>query len=813
MATSPGGVEVGRVTVRVLPDTSKFGAALNAKLKAIEKKIAPIKVKVDADTLGLTGPLEKVREEQEKNPLKVPVRPATDAMAAQIRAEALKISKSVQVDIPITTEGEQLRREIATQVALIEKLTKIDIPLDLEGAAELRNKMAVELDLLKSMAARANPTVDIHTEIDNASLARAESELSAASFAAHDFSGGLNGIFSAIIILGPALIPVTAAVAALGAALVAPLAIVGGGLTIFGFIAGFTIAETNKQLKAIDQLDTKLSGLTKGTKEYADTAAQLHAAQAALTPAQTAFAAALDRVKASFDSIPKAIVLKPITEGLNLLAHVLPLVEPVLRAVSGVITDIIGQFDKAARSAGFKTFIDAFAKQLGPDLRAFATIAGNVFQGLFGLFGAFNSQLSGSVLSSLENLTQKFQDWGQTVGQSKGFKSFVDYIKRVGPQVAAALAGIAAGATAIVTAFAPVGGVVLTVIGQLGQAIAKIPSDVLVALASALVALVAVSKIAGPLQALFTALATQPELVLVVAAIAALTFGFIGLYQNSKPLQHLLSDLGDFFKTKLLPVIKEAAKNILPALSNAFKDISKSIADNRPFLKAMGEVILSLGSAGVIGGILGLVAAIRIIGKAISFQIGFWHAWADVILTVLRIAVAGFTVFTKAVFAQLGLVVDAAAAAFGWIPKIGPKIKDAQAAFRQFADGVINNLDRTGDRLKRLQDQIDGHHVFKVDVNDLEAIKALEALQAFRFKDKTINVTTNMRERAVGPGGGIGQPSPNNGGAGGSSGGGASRGGDTYNIQAHDYNDFLRQQQARQRGRAGGGPSLVGSSR
>jgi hypothetical protein len=74
---------------------------------------------------------------------------------------------------------------------------------------------------------------------------------------------------------------------------------------------------------------------------------------------------------------------------------VIPLVTPILRVVSGVIDDLIGKFDKFARSAGFKDFVTAFAKQLGPDLRAFATIAGNIFTGLFGLFGAFNKQLSG----------------------------------------------------------------------------------------------------------------------------------------------------------------------------------------------------------------------------------------------------------------------------------------------------------------------------------------------------------------------------------------------------------------------------------
>lgn len=51
MATGPGGFEVGRVSVRVVPDTSKFRGDLVAQLRRIEKQLK-IEIPVDFDTKG-----------------------------------------------------------------------------------------------------------------------------------------------------------------------------------------------------------------------------------------------------------------------------------------------------------------------------------------------------------------------------------------------------------------------------------------------------------------------------------------------------------------------------------------------------------------------------------------------------------------------------------------------------------------------------------------------------------------------------------------------------------------------------------------
>jgi hypothetical protein len=166
------------------------------------------------------------------------------------------------------------------------------------------------------------------------------------------------------------------------------------------------------------------------------------------------------------------------------------------------------------------------------------------------------------VLKSLENLTAKFANWGKTIGDSKGFKSFVAYLRRVGPKVTTALGDIAVAVGDIVLAFAPIGGVVLAAIDGLARAIDKIPAQALTVIAGAIVGIVAALKLLGPLTSALDFAIANPE----VAAVLALGAAFVVLYTQSKPLRGLLGDLGNFFKTQLLPIIEQAAKQVLPQL-------------------------------------------------------------------------------------------------------------------------------------------------------------------------------------------------------------------------------------------------------
>src|SRR5262249_41106241 len=103
------------------------------------------------------------------------------------------------------------------------------------------------------------------------------------------FAGTLGSVPALAIAGTSALIPLGTAAAGVAARLAAPVTFVGGGLTLFGVLGGFAIKDTQDQYKAIDTLQKKLAGLSKGTQAYAQTQHQLQVAQAALSPQQRAF--------------------------------------------------------------------------------------------------------------------------------------------------------------------------------------------------------------------------------------------------------------------------------------------------------------------------------------------------------------------------------------------------------------------------------------------------------------------------------------------------------------------------------------------
>jgi hypothetical protein len=110
----PGGREVGRIAIRVLPDTSKFSTSLQSYLDRIERR-AQVKVKAVADTSRfaseMRADLSRVRAR-----IEVPVTPNTSDFADRVRTELSRTSARVRVPVlPDTREfAARLRTEIAS---------------------------------------------------------------------------------------------------------------------------------------------------------------------------------------------------------------------------------------------------------------------------------------------------------------------------------------------------------------------------------------------------------------------------------------------------------------------------------------------------------------------------------------------------------------------------------------------------------------------------------------------------------------------------------------------------------------------------
>lgn len=116
---------------------------------------------------------------------------------------------------------------------------------------------------------------------------------------------------------------------------------------------------------------------------------------------------------------------------------------------------------------------------------------------------------------------------------------------------------------------------------------------------------------------------------------------------------------------------------LLDSLKQAWEDNKVSIEKLKPFLEYLGVFL------GVT-----LVAALVIVGGLIGLFIEYLGNVGD----TLSGAKKGMDVFAVDMLTWFGRILDGAAAAFGWIPGIGPKIKGAQKQFHEAAGKIISDI-------------------------------------------------------------------------------------------------------------------------
>ncbi|HEE6734426.1 TPA: hypothetical protein R7206_002570 [Staphylococcus aureus] len=226
--------------------------------------------------------------------------------------------------------------------------------------------------------------------------------------------------------------------------------------------------------------------------------------------------------------------------------------------------DRLGQsFSNWANSAAGENLITRFIEYTKTNLPIIGNIFKNVFAGINNLMNAFSGSSTG-IFQSLEQMTAKFREWSEQVGQSQGFKDFVSYIQTNGPLIMQLIGNIARGLVAFATAMAPIASAVLRVAVAITGWIANLfeahPATaqlvgVIITLVGAfrflIAPILAVMDFLGPLAARLVALVTKfgwaktGTLVLskamtslkgpikLVTAIFQLLFGKIGLIRNA----------------------------------------------------------------------------------------------------------------------------------------------------------------------------------------------------------------------------------------------------------------------------------------
>lgn len=309
----------------------------------------------------------------------------------------------------------------------------------------------------------------------------------------------VKAIGSALIgMVGGAVIPATGAVLALGV----ELAGAGAALGVFGAAVAPQVAVLKDANTAQDAYNKAVNDYGKNSTQAATALKKYHGELAAMNPAQRAAFTAFSGLKQAFQGWSNSLsgsTLPVFTHAMNGLKNLLPLLTPLVQAVSKELLGLSKRFEAFSKTDKFKSLVSQFS--------SFAA-------------GALHN-----VVSGVEKLAQLIAGW---VGGA-GFQDFIRTGAKEGPGLATALKNIAQAVGRFIAAAGPLAGLQLKVFEALAAALNAIPQPVLNLLVPLLLGVAAAIKVLALAEMIWNgvlavtdALLTASGWTLIVGAIAAI---------------------------------------------------------------------------------------------------------------------------------------------------------------------------------------------------------------------------------------------------------------------------------------------------
>lgn len=277
------------------------------------------------------------------------------------------------------------------------------------------------------------------------------------------YSGRLKTILGLITVLGPAALrlglgslpALSAGFAGLGAA--------GGGI-------GVTIAALHgvgDALEALNEFDLERTpeNLRKVQAEFAR-----------LGPDGAHFVQVLRDLQPELRELQllsRAGVLPGFESFIDSMVTRLPIVTQIVNRLSREVGLLATDAGESLAGEKWTPFFEYVRSSAAPILDDFARSTGNVALGLANLLVALDP-LTRKFTGGLEDMTQRFADWSDTLEDDEGFQDFLDAMEQAGPDVLAFLGSAVSLMGALAHASAPVGKIVLPALTATANALAAI---------------------------------------------------------------------------------------------------------------------------------------------------------------------------------------------------------------------------------------------------------------------------------------------------------------------------------------------------
>ncbi|MGC5562811.1 phage tail protein [Streptomyces sp. FR-108] len=331
---------------------------------------------------------------------------------------------------------------------------------------------------------------------------------------------GIGNLVTKMTLVGPVAIAAGAATTAAVGGITAAITAAGAAVGAFGLAAKPQLAEVTEVTKLYEAAQ---KAAADGTADAAEKQKAYEQALSKLPPATRDTAVALSKLKTEHkawsDSLASS-TMPLFTRGINILRGVLPKLTPFVRIASFQFKQFLDQLGQGHAGTVFREFGKGLQHHAGGSLNNFLLILKNIATGFVGILNAF-MPMSVTMSGGLADLTAKFAAWGAQLGQSSGFKTFMDYVKTNGPIIAQTLGSIAVTIGKLVIALAPLAGITLPALAAIAEFVSKLPPPVILAIAAAITAL-KVALMAFRIASMLTGTAMWPLITATWAWTAAL---------------------------------------------------------------------------------------------------------------------------------------------------------------------------------------------------------------------------------------------------------------------------------------------------
>lgn len=335
-------------------------------------------------------------------------------------------------------------------------------------------------DLNATLAKASRRDIDVKVRADTRTASRNLQTLTKnvnnASSGINTLTGRISLMASAAAAVGPTIVPMAAALTNAAGALTSALVAGGGAGGIFGASVAGQAARMKEARQQIESTRKSMDNYAKGTKEHAEKQKQLNVLQKDFNKTFGPAAKGFNQLSRGWDKFlsgTQSVTLGVMGDAMGSLAGILPRLVPVANAAGGAVRGLISEFDAFTGTKDFQDILDFFETQGPKAITSFGHIAGNVFEGIFGILQAFAPQQD-KVLGGVEGMSKAFADWGKNLKDNPAFQDFVDYANKNGPEVLNLVKQIAETGVELVQAYAPIGQATLPVLSAFADIIGKI---------------------------------------------------------------------------------------------------------------------------------------------------------------------------------------------------------------------------------------------------------------------------------------------------------------------------------------------------